>query len=221
MLPFDVKSHRRFEEPLTLLPRILTKLYSMWLSTTYPFASKGSHLSIHFTSDFYRPKAHRIKLGSSVTISKDTWFNVTVAPEEIGEPMIIIDDDCCIGPRCWISAKNCIHLEHDVMVAPSVLIMDHSHSYEDIALPIRDQGATEGGRIRIMQGCWIGQGAAIVCSRGELVLGRNCVVAANSLVSRSFPANSVIAGNPARVVKQFDPEKRAWVMRVSRRPDRQ
>jgi acetyltransferase-like isoleucine patch superfamily enzyme len=89
--------------------------------------------------------------------------------------------------------------------------MDHSHAYEDITVPIREQGVTEGGRIRIGQGSWIGFGAAIVCPKGELTLGRNCVVGANSVVTRSFPPYSVIAGNPAKVVKQFDPVKQAWV----------
>jgi acetyltransferase-like isoleucine patch superfamily enzyme len=88
--------------------------------------------------------------------------------------------------------------------------MDHNHAYEDVELPIRLQPATPGGRIRIEQGCWIGQGAAIVCDKGELVLGRNCVVAANALITRSFPPNSVIVGNPARLGRQYDPVMQSW-----------
>ena len=99
-----------------------------------------------------------------------------------------------------------------MILSPSVLIIDHTHANEDLDLPIKDQGITEGGRIRIEQGCWIGRGAAIVCDKGELVLGRNSVVAANAVVTRSFPAYSVIAGNPARVVKQYDTQKGAWVL---------
>lgn len=89
--------------------------------------------------------------------------------------------------------------------------MDHNHAYEDVRLPIQEQGLTPGGTIRIEQGCWIGHGAAIVASQGELVLGRNSVVAANALVTRSFPPNSVIVGNPARLARQFDPVKGIWI----------
>jgi acetyltransferase-like isoleucine patch superfamily enzyme len=115
-----------------------------------------------------------------------------------------------------ISAKNNIHLERDVMVSACVLIMNHNRAYEDISLPIKAQGLTPGGTIRIEQGCWIGHGAAIVCGQGELLLGRNSVVAANALVTRSFPPNSVIVGNPARLARQFDPAKGTWVGEAGR-----
>jgi acetyltransferase-like isoleucine patch superfamily enzyme len=111
-----------------------------------------------------------------------------------------------------VSAKNCIHIERDVIMAQSVLISDHGYTHEDGTPPNCEQDVTEGGRIRIGQGSWIGQGAAIVCTRGDLVLGRNCVVAAKAVVTRSFPPHSVIFGNPARVIKQFDPSKNAWVL---------
>jgi acetyltransferase-like isoleucine patch superfamily enzyme len=114
-----------------------------------------------------------------------------------------------------IFAKIKIHLERDVMVSACALIMDHNHAYEDIGLPIQAQGLTPGGTIRIEQGCWIGHGAAIVCGQGELVLGRNSVVAANALVTRSFPPNSVIVGNPARLARYFDPAKGTWVAGTS------
>jgi acetyltransferase-like isoleucine patch superfamily enzyme len=203
--------HYPFEDPLRLLPRSLTKLYSIWVSLTYPFASEGPNLSIHYTCTLKREVAHRIKLGSSVRIGKDAWLNVTIVGEGTGEPVIVIEDNCRIGPRCQLSGRNCIHLERDVILSPSALVMDHSHAYEDITVPICKQGVTEGGRVRIGQGCWIGFGAAIICPKGELTLGRNCVVGANSVVTRSFPPYSVIMGNPAKVVKRFDPVKQAWV----------
>jgi acetyltransferase-like isoleucine patch superfamily enzyme len=209
MMAIISKPGARFEDPLSFISRAMTKLYTLWLSATYPFASKGRNLSVHYPCVLNRPAAQRVKLGSSVIIRKDAWLNIV--PTSIGELSLVIDDNCLIGARSVISAKNFIHLEHDVILATSVLIMDHNHAYEDISLPIRLQGVTPGGRIRIEQGCWIGQGAAIVCNEGELVIGRNSVVGANSLVTRSFPPFSVIVGNPSRLARQFDPAKEVWV----------
>jgi acetyltransferase-like isoleucine patch superfamily enzyme len=193
---------------------VVTKIYTLWLISTYPFASKGRNLSIAFPCILSRLTAHRIKFGSSVIIRKDAWLSII--NESANEPNLVIDDNCLIGARSVISAKNLIYLEHDVILATSVLIMDHNHAYEDINRPIRLQGITKGGTIRIGHGCWIGHGAAIVCNEGELIIGANSVIAANSLVTRSFPPNSVIVGNPSRLARQFDPAKGAWIGGSSR-----
>jgi acetyltransferase-like isoleucine patch superfamily enzyme len=200
------------EDPLQLLPRSLTKLYSLWVSLTYPFASNGHKLSVHYTCDWRRSRAHRIKLGNSVLIMKGAIINVVAPPEQNGEPIIVVDDDTQIGYRCLMSARNCIHIERNVIMAPAVLIMDYGCIHGGGTTPKDEHRGTRGGRIRIGQGSWIGQGAAIVCTRGELVLGRNCVVGANTVVTRSFPAYSVLFGNPAKVIRQFDPVRNAWVL---------
>jgi acetyltransferase-like isoleucine patch superfamily enzyme len=200
------------EDPLRILPKSLTKLYSLWVSLTYPFASHGGNLTVHYTCDWRRSRAHRIKLGNSVQILKDAVINVLVPPEQNGDPIVVVDDHAQIGYRCLISAKNGIHIERDVIMAQSVLITDHGYADGVGKSSHAQPGVTEGGRIRIGEGSWLGQGAAIVCTGGDLILGRNCVVAAKAVVTRSFPPHSVIFGNPARVIKQFDPAKKAWVL---------
>jgi acetyltransferase-like isoleucine patch superfamily enzyme len=204
-------NRRPFADPLDLLPRGLTKMYSIWVSLTYPFASIGRNVSFHFTSKVSRQRAPRISLGNSVSVSEHAWLNVAT-DDPTGEPTIVIDDNSIIATGSIVSAKNRIHLERDVNIAQQVLIMDHNHAYEDIEVPITKQGITNGGRIRIGEGSWIGHGAAIVCSRGELTIGRHCVVSANSVVTRSIPDYSVVFGMPATVIRQYDPETRAWHM---------
>jgi acetyltransferase-like isoleucine patch superfamily enzyme len=215
------QNHRRpFPDPLTLLPRALTKLYSIWVSHLYPFASIGRNVSFHFTSQLDRQRSFRISLGNSVSLRKDAWLNVADnSPDREAEPAIILEDNCHIGYGSIISAKNRIHLERDVLVGQQVIIVDHNHAYEDISIPVVKQDITEGGRIRIGQGSWIGRGAAIICPKGELVIGRNCVIAVNSVVTRSIPDYSVVVGMPARIIRQYDPETRSW--RIGRTESRE
>ncbi len=204
------KKHRRpLEDPLELIPRLLTKMKSLWLSRLYPFASIGRDVSFHFTSKVSRSRSPRISIGNGVRIERHAWLNVAT-PEPEGEPIILIEDKCIVSSESIISALNRIHLEHGVAIAQSVVIQDHNHGYEDINLAVLDQGITEGGRIRIGQGTWVGHGACIICPRGELTIGRNCVIAANSMVMRNIPDYSVVAGIPATIIRQYDPEKRVW-----------
>lgn len=212
MALFSGKKRAKSEDPLMLVNKAFRRLANELVNAMFPFASAGCDLRIHYSTKLDRSTAHRIKLGNYVRLRNDVRLEVLAPQEEKGDPVIVMGDASDIGPRSSICAKNSIHLERDVTLAQSVLIMDHNPAHENIAIPIKEQGVTEGGRIRIEKGCFIGQGAAILCDKGELVLGRNCVVAAHSFVTRSFPPFCLIAGNPAKVVQQFDPEKNEWVL---------
>lgn len=203
--------HQPYKDPLEVFHRGLTKIYSVWVSRTYPFASIGRDVTFHFTSNVSRQRATRISIGNSVRLLEYTWLNVATE-NPLGEPTIVIDDGCSIGYGSIISGKNRVHMEHDVLVGQNVVIQDHNHAYEDIDVPIIEQGITPGGTIRVGEGSWIGRGAAILCSRGELKIGRHCVVSANSVVTRSIPDYSVVFGMPATIIRQYDPEKRKWRM---------
>jgi abequosyltransferase len=203
-------SGRPSEDVLTFFGAALTKAKTAWMRLTYPFAQFGSRVSIHHSCEIRRPFCSRIKIGDSVYIAADSWLNI---PEFVpgAPPAIILESGCKIGRRCMISAKRSVHLGSDVMLGPSVVITDHSHQFSNPDSPIHAQGLTEGGRVYIGKNCWLGHGAAIICTAGELVVGRNSVVGANAVVTRSVPPFSVVAGSPARVVKRYAPEVGKWV----------
>jgi acetyltransferase-like isoleucine patch superfamily enzyme len=192
------------------LPRLASKVHSLWLKTMYPFAAFGEGVSIPGSCQISRSMASEISVGDDVTLGRDVWLNVAPGSES-SEAKIVLGSGCEIGRRSTISARNRIFLEADVLLAPSVLIMDHSHEFSDVEIPIRHQGVTRGGRIFIQRNCWLGHGAVIVCNHGELTIGRNSVVGANAVVTRSFPAFSVIAGNPAILIRTYDRQTGTWM----------
>jgi acetyltransferase-like isoleucine patch superfamily enzyme len=125
-------------------------------------------------------------------------------------PSIVIGNNCSIGRFCYITCSNLIVIENDVFIMESVLITDSGHSYVDINTPIIYQPIVSNGPVIIGAGSWIGAGAKII---GKLKIGSNCVVAANAVVTRDVPDYCVVAGVPARVVKQYNPDTQTWEIR--------
>jgi acetyltransferase-like isoleucine patch superfamily enzyme len=203
-------SHLPADDPLALFSRVAAKLNTLWLRWTYPFVAFGKGVSIHPSCDIYRTAAPQITIGNDVFLGRDVWLNVVDLGGE-NNPKLVLSHGCKIGRRSTLSARNEIVVEEDVLLAPSVLIMDHNHKYSDVTMPVHGQGVTEGGRIKIEKNCWLGYGAVVVCTKGNLTIGRNSVVGAHSVVTKSIAPFSVVAGNPAKLVKQFDPSSQMWV----------
>ena len=100
-----------------------------------------------------------------------------------------------------------IEIEDDCLFGGFVLIINGNHGYEDIKTPIKYQESYSTGPILIKAGSWIGRGA---CIMGGVTIGRNSVVGANSVVTKSIPDYSMVVGNPAKVIKKYNFESKAW-----------
>jgi acetyltransferase-like isoleucine patch superfamily enzyme len=193
-----------------MINRVLDKLHSLWLCYTYPFYKFGKRVSISRTCKIDRSIAKYISIGDNVYIADYAWINIPELPRD-DKPVIVLEDNCGIGRLNVISGKNHINIGRSVLFAPSVLVTDHNHEFQDCSTPIKFQGTTAGGTVRIEEGAWIGFGAAILGNAGALVIGRNSVVGANSVVNRSVAQHTIVAGNPARPIRHFDPLEKRWI----------
>jgi acetyltransferase-like isoleucine patch superfamily enzyme len=127
------------------------------------------------------------------------------------EPVLRIGDRCVIGRGSHIVAHFSIDIGDDVYTGPYVYITDQNHSYADPDQPIGRQWPVNSS-VRIGAGTWLGTGVIVLPGS---VIGRNVVVAAGSVVRGEIPDRCVVAGVPARVVKDFKPES-GWARPITR-----
>jgi len=116
-------------------------------------------------------------------------------------PSIVIGNNVSINMDCHIACVNKISIGNNVLIASKVFITDHFHgntSIESIILPPSKRIVESRGPVIIEDNVWIGEGVAIM---PDVKIGRNSIIGANAVVTKSFPANSVIAGNPAKLIK--------------------
>ena len=147
-------------------------------------------------------------IGTGTFIKDNCWLNIC-SYENNNSPKIVIEDGCQIGSRFTISIANKGTIEKNVIIAPNVYISDCSHNYESIGIPIMHQGITSiTNKIVIGEGSWIGVNASIV---GDVHIGRGCVIAANSFVTKSIPDYSIAAGSPATIIKMYDTITGKWI----------
>lgn len=117
-----------------------------------------------------------------------------------------IERGCKIGRFNHIYAYDSVRIEQKVLTANGVYISDNSHAFADPDVAIMDQPIEPLGETVIGEGSWVGHNAVIFGAR----IGRQCIIAANSVVSRDIPDYSVVVG-VNRIVKRYDPETRRWM----------
>lgn len=182
----------------------INKIYGFFLKKTYNFYFSGRNLKISPNSKIEKKAAIFIYLGDDVLIKEGVWINVPyqfMISSNNGF-VIKINSGTAVGERCFFTALHCIDIGSNVLFGPGVFVADHSHEFSDNTVPIMHQGVTLPGRVVIEDGCWLGYHSVVIANKGrEVRIGRNSVVGANAVVTKSFPEGSVLVGNPARNIK--------------------
>lgn len=117
---------------------------------------------------------------------------------------VIIGDNCMIGIGGVLTGP--VLIGNNVITAQHVGISGLNHGYKDIDVPIRNQKC-DTAVVRILDDTWIGTNAVITAG---VTIGKHCIIAGGSVVTKSVPDYTMVGGNPARVLKQFNPETGDW-----------
>lgn len=119
--------------------------------------------------------------------------------------------DIVIGCHTRIGIGNTVigpvRIGDKVNLAQNVVISGLNHKYEDIKTAIADQGI-DTQEVIIENDVWIGSNSIILAG---VHIGVHVVIGAGSVVTKDIPSNCIALGNPARVVKQYDDEKKRWI----------
>ncbi|SDT22603.1 Acetyltransferase (isoleucine patch superfamily) [Mucilaginibacter mallensis] len=119
-------------------------------------------------------------------------------------PQIVIGNNVNINFDCHIGCIDSIKIGNNVLIASKVLIIDHAHgssTLNDIKYPPLQRELVSKGPIVIGDNVWIGEGCAILPG---VKIGENCIIGSNAVVTKSFGANSIIGGNPAKLIKYIE-----------------
>jgi acetyltransferase-like isoleucine patch superfamily enzyme len=112
-----------------------------------------------------------------------------------------------MGQECTISAYQHVSIGRECVIADRVMLIDFDHGMVEVERPIRLQGIYKRD-VRVGNNVWIGYGACIL--RGVTV-GDNAVIGTNAVVTQDVPANAVVGGVPARVLRmRAEPRSMRW-----------
>jgi acetyltransferase-like isoleucine patch superfamily enzyme len=145
-------------------------------------------------------RSGEVRFGRFVWIGDGSKIRCHEGTVEIGEKTVI-------GQECTISAYQRVRIGEQCVIADRAMFIDFDHGVVEVERPIRVQGIYKRD-VEVGSNVWIGYGACVL--RGVRV-GDNAIVGTNSVVTRDVPANAVVAGIPARIIRMREaPSRLSW-----------
>ncbi|HWT90213.1 MAG TPA: acyltransferase [Solirubrobacterales bacterium] len=172
--------------------RLLTPAGRRWRSDGPFFLGRGLELKIE-------PRGE-IRFGRFVWIGDGTKIRCHEGVVEIGEKTVM-------GQECTISAYQRVRIGDECVIADRAMFIDFDHGVVEVERPIRLQGIYKRD-VEVGNNVWIGYGACIL--RGVSV-GDNAVIGTNAVVTKDVPANAIVGGVPARIIRMREaPQELRW-----------
>jgi acetyltransferase-like isoleucine patch superfamily enzyme len=172
--------------------RLFTRAGWRWQTSGLVFFGRGLALQIG--------RKGTIRFGRFVWIGDGTKIRCHEGVVEIGDKTVF-------GQECTISAYQRVRIGAQCVIADRAMFIDFDHGTAEVERPIRVQGIYKRDTV-VGSNVWIGYGACVL--RGVRV-GDNAIIGTNAVVTRDVPANAVVGGVPAKVLRMREaPNELRW-----------
>ena len=148
----------------------------------------------------------QIAKGAEIRFGRFTWIG-DGTKIRCHEGVVEIGAKTVFGQECTISAYRRVRIGEQCVIADRAMFIDFDHGVVEVERPIRQQGIYMRECV-IGSNVWVGYGA---CFLRGVTVGDNSIVGTNSVVTRNVPANAVVGGVPAKVIRmREEPERLKW-----------
>lgn len=161
------------------------------------------NLNLHIGKGHFINGSQYIQMGDNCCFGQNAWVEaISNWKGQTFKPSLIIGKNFSMQHNCHIGCIVKIEIGDNVLLGSKVYITDHYHGEiikEALSLPPIERPLW-GKPVKIGNNVWIGDN---VCIMPGVTIGDNVIIGANAVVTRNFPENTVIAGVPAKIIKEL------------------
>ena len=170
------------------------------------FCKKGKNIFLGKRSEVRC--SQYITCGNNVIIGEESKLFCSNRIENVKKPMLTIGSNFHATRRLTVQCCNFVKIGENVLVASDVFIIDYNHGMNPQTPCYLDNPLESKGGVEIGDGVWIGNNCIIL---QNVSIGEKSIVGAGSIVTKDVPPYSIVAGNPAKVIKKYDFFAKKWV----------
>jgi len=201
----QVVYYKRIKKRMNSLFRGIVRFF-VNMRNNLVFREYGRH--VHWDTGIIVESPYNISVGDRCRIKKGVEIYAEPWGDDKDKITIRIGNNVSINSGTFINAHNYIEIGDGTLIGKNVLLADTRHNFRDPEKSVKENPITLEDPIIIGRGCAIAFNTFIFPG---VTIGPHSFISANSVVTKDVPPYSVAGGNPAKVLREYDFDKKEWI----------